>query len=137
MIKRAPRSQVTAIDAIPPRRRSVLKAGSAIALVLVVVGVMAPAAWAHEATAKITCTSVVFHYIDFPNEPGNSVHEGVIVDGITAASEKVSFNGPTAKSTIDYLVVGSATVTARARWHTNGANGSFSATEDLSCGGTG
>ncbi|MFZ0665657.1 MAG: hypothetical protein WAM97_07865 [Acidimicrobiales bacterium] len=112
-----------------------LKVASVIPLAMLVVSVLAPAAWAHEATAKITCTGVVFHYIDFPNEPGNVVHEGVVIAGVKAESKKVDFNGSTRTSTIDYVLIGSETVTARARWNTNGAVGSFSLTQDLDCGG--
>jgi hypothetical protein len=97
-------------------------------LALAVLGVLAPAAWAHTGTATISCRRVAYAFADFPAKPGNTVHENVFMDGLRITSDTFTFNGSTGGNHLQIDVIGEATVEAKARWSTNGAHGSFEVT---------
>jgi hypothetical protein len=112
-----------------------LKAAAAIPLAVAILGIFSQAAWAHEGSAQISCKAVAFTYFDFPDTTGNTVHESVSVDGVKTEGDKFTFNGPSGHNKLPLVIIGSATVEATASWHTNGADGAFSVTEDIQCGG--
>jgi hypothetical protein len=115
-----------------------LKAAAAIPLSVAILGIFSQTAWAHEGTAQITCSSVTFTYLDFPDTTGNTVHEAVFIDGIKSETDKFTFNHSSGHNSLSLFVVGSATIEAKASWHTNGADGAFSVTQEVSdCGGIG
>jgi hypothetical protein len=101
-------------------------------LSIVILAVLAPAAWAHTASATATCKKVVFTYADFPVKPDDLVHESVFVNGILEATEGYAFTGPKGRDAVPIIVSGSASVEAEARWNTFGAKGSYEVTEDVS-----
>jgi|SRR5580700_496356 hypothetical protein len=97
----------------------------AASLAIAVVAVLAPAAWAHNANATISCTKVKYAFADFPAEPGNTVRETVYLNGLRDKTDTFVFNGPTGHNWIKIAVSGAGNVEAVAKWDTNGAKGSY------------
>ena len=104
----------------------------AVSLAVVILAVLAPAAWAHTASATATCRKVVYAYEQFPVKPDDTVHESVFVNGILERTDTYVFTGPKSKNTVQIVVSGSASIEAKAQWNTNGAKGSFEVTQDVS-----
>ena len=117
-------------------RNGLIKSVVAFLLMVGALVVIAPAAWAHTGTASISCNGVGYSFSGFPNAPGNTVRETVLIDNVKVASQNFTFNGPFASNTVAISVgTGTNTVVAKARWDTNGATGSFQVTKSLSgCG---
>jgi hypothetical protein len=112
-----------------------LQIAAAVPLVFALLAVLSPAAWAHEGNATITCGTVSYSYVYFPNQVGNTVHETVLIDGLKATSQNFTFNGPSGANVIDITVIGAASIEAKARWDTHGAVGHFAVTQFVSgCG---
>jgi hypothetical protein len=126
---------------LPQMRRRlarILQIAAAVPLVFALLAVLSPAAWAHEGNATISCSKVAFYYLDFPNQPGNTIHETVIIDGVKTYTGSFSFNGPSGSNSVRLVIVGAASVEAKARWNTNDVQGSFAVTQELmGCGGVG
>jgi hypothetical protein len=111
--------------------RGVAKGLVAVSLAVVILAVLAPAAWAHNASATATCRKVIFTYADFPAKPDDLVHETVYVNGIVEGVDRYSFTGPKGRNTVAIVVSGSASVEAKAQWNTNGAKGSYEVTQEV------
>ncbi len=106
-----------------------------IALGLAAIAFSAPSAMAHEGTATISCTSVVFNYVSFPATTGNTVQEFVTVDGVQAVATSFTFNGTSGSHTVPLnLAPGGHAIVAQGEWDTNGFTGSMYASQDVSCG---
>jgi hypothetical protein len=118
--------------------RGLVRAVAVVPIVFALFALFAPAAWAHEGSARITCKKVTYSFSDFPNKPGNTVQETVYEDGFRIDSQSYTFNGSTGGNVISNLVVGSQSIKAEASWDTNGVSGSFEDSRDLvGCGGIG
>jgi hypothetical protein len=102
-----------------------------IPLAIAVLAVFAPAAWAHTASATISCKKVIYSYADFPALAGDTVHETVYINGLREKTDRFIFTGPTGRNTIRIGVSGSASVQAVAQWNTNGAKGSYEVTQEV------
>jgi hypothetical protein len=115
-----------------------LRVLAVIPLAFALVALLAPAAWAHEGSATITCKKVTYVFSDFPNKPGNTVHETIFEDGFKIDSQNYTFDGSTGSNVVTNLVEGSQNIKAEARWDTNGVSGYFEDSRALvSCGGIG
>lgn len=115
-----------------------MRAAAAIPLAFALIALLAPAAWAHEGSATISCKKVTYTFSDFPNKPANKVHESIFQDGIKTDSQNYTFSGSTGGNTISILIVGSQDVSAEAIWNTNGVSGHFEDSRALvGCGGIG
>jgi hypothetical protein len=117
-----------------PRTRKtggVAKGFVAVSLAIVILAVLAPAAWAHTASATATCKKVIYTYADFPVQPNDIVHESVYINGILERTDSYVFTGPKGKNTVRIVVSGSASVEAKAQWNTNGAKGSYEVTQEV------
>jgi hypothetical protein len=118
--------------------RRLVRVAVSVPLVLVLFALLSPAAWAHQASVTITCKKVAYNFFDFPNEPGNTVHEKVYEDGLRIASQSYTFSGATGGNTIRTMIVGDQTIQANVRWDTNGAKGQVQVSKSLvGCGGIG
>jgi hypothetical protein len=118
--------------------RGLLRVAAVVPLAFGVLALLAPAAWAHEGTATITCTKVTYSFYDFPNKPLNTVRENVFDDGLRIASQIYKFDGPTGGNTVSVDIIGTQSIKASARWNTNGVSGSFKVAAELTgCGGVG
>ncbi|MGO9344399.1 MAG: hypothetical protein ACLP6E_18080 [Acidimicrobiales bacterium] len=118
--------------------RGLLRVAAAVPLAFALLALLAPAAWAHEGTATISCKKVTYTFSDFPNKPDNLIHENVYEDGIRIAMDNYSFNGSTGGNTIPTLIMGSQYILATARWNSNGVSGSFQVSKETKgCGGIG
>ena len=118
--------------------RGLFRVAATIPLAFALLALLAPAAWAHEGTATISCKKVIYTFSQFSSLPGNTVHEEIYEDGFKIDSQVYTFNGPSGGNTVSIKIVGSQTVEARAHWDTNGLHGAFEDTKSLvKCGGIG
>jgi hypothetical protein len=89
-----------------------------------------------ERPAYITCNKVTFYYRGFPNLENNMVTEIISVDGVKVFEDVFTFNGPSAKHTIEIKVSeGKHKIDALAHWNTNGFRGNYDAPAQVTCTG--
>jgi hypothetical protein len=105
------------------------------ALALVAVAFFVSGAAANDVTAIITCSCVTINAVNFPNAPGNTIHETISVDGIPFAMPTLTFDGPSGSNTVcPNLTSGDHIISVSATWNTNGASGQFTTQQAVSCG---
>jgi hypothetical protein len=130
--------EVGASKGRPRAARGLLRLAATIPLAFALLALLAPAAWAHQGTATISCKKVTYSFSLFPAKPGNTVHENIFEDGFRIDSQNYTFDGSTGGNTISITILGDHTVAAQARWNTNGVQGSFEVSRALvKCGGIG
>jgi len=96
---------------------------SAAALGLAALVVCASGAAANTVTVNFSCSGVTFNAVDFPNAPGNTIQEGVYVDGQLIAQPTLTFDGPSGSNTYPLNLQGDHLVSVTAEWNTNGVDG--------------
>jgi hypothetical protein len=122
------------VDALSRRRklsRSLLRIGAAVPLAFAAMAFLAPDAWAHTAVVTIGCEHVNFTFTDFPNKPGNTVHESVTFNGTKIDSQDVTFDGSSGGNQFKYIGINNSVVVASGHWDTNGVSGKFYVSKEL------
>ena len=124
-------------DTAPKRAapgRTALRVTTA-ALGLAALTLCASMASANDVSVTISCKEVTFNAVFFPDAPGNTINETVFVDGVQVVATQLIFDGPSGSNTVSLNIpFGDHDITANAMWNTNGASGTFSQSQHVSCG---
>ncbi len=93
----------------------------------------ATAEWEH-GTVQVSCTGVTWNYRGFPEAQGNAVTETIFVDHSELSVALAVFDGLTGSHTTPLMQApGRHQFKVRAKWHTNGLTGRFSAHAKIGC----